>query len=315
MNLRNVEILNAVFTPMHADGSINFPLIPDMFQQFLGTGSQGIFLNGTTGECMSLSTSERMRLVEAWMACCRNIKAEEIKVFVHVGSCNLLEAAQMAQHARDQGADGVAMVPTFYFRPKTINDLVEQCAYVAASAPEIPFYYYNIPSLTGVDFPLIDFMKLAVQRIPNFAGFKNSFNDVVDYQHCLHFAQNKYSLYWGADEAFMMLYAAGNRHYVGSTYNYMASYYTDMLLAQHSGNTAGLFKLQGEADAIYRILSEHNGIIAGKEIMRLIGLDCGPVRLPLRALTTDQKELIQRKLKETTFFQQKVTAKESATLS
>jgi len=315
MDSRNVEILNAVFTPMHADGTINFSLVPAMFHQFLQTGSQGIFLNGTTGECMSLSTSERMRLVEAWMASCRQSKAEEIKVFVHVGSCNLLEAAQMAEHARDQGADGIAMVPTFYFRPKSVNDVVEQCAYVAASAPEIPFYYYNIPALTGVDFPLIDFIKQAAHRIPNFAGFKNSFSDVVDYQHCLHYAGSKYSLYWGADEAFMMLYAAGNRHYVGSTYNYMASYYSDMLLAQHSGNRAGLFKLQGEADAVYRILSEHNGIIAGKEIMSLIGVDCGPVRLPLRALSGEHKEVIHRKLKETTFFQQRVKQKATATLS
>jgi N-acetylneuraminate lyase len=257
---------------------------------------------------------ERMQIVEAWMATCRESGRQNIKVFVHVGCSNLMETAQMARHAQDHGADGIAMVSTFYFRPKSIHDLVDQCAYVAASAPELPFYYYNIPSLTGVNFPLIDFIKLAVERIPNFAGFKNSSNDVVDYQHCLHYAKGRYNLYWGADEAFMMLYAAGNRHYVGSTYNYMMGYYAEMLSAHNANDVKTFSRLQEECDAIYRILSEYNGIIAGKEIMRLTGVDCGPVRIPLRDLTVEQKQDLNRKLKETTFFQQKITEREPATL-
>jgi N-acetylneuraminate lyase len=194
MTSRHVEILNAVFTPMQADGSINVARIPDMFTQFLGTGSNGVFVNGTTGECMSLSTQERLRLVEAWLACRKANSRHDVKVFVHVGSCNLFESAEMAKHAQDNGADGIAMVSPFYFKPKSIEELVAQCQYVAASAPETPFYYYNIPSLTGVNFPLLDIIELSAQRIPTFAGLKNSFNDMVDYQHCLHSARKRYAL-------------------------------------------------------------------------------------------------------------------------
>ena len=304
-----VEILNAAFTPMFADGSVNYQLIPELYQQATRTGAKGVFLNGTTGECMSLSVQERSKIVEDWTACRQQNNFPDFKIFVHVGSCNLYETAQMAEHAQAQGADGIAMVATFYFRPKTLEDLVEQCEYVAAAAPSIPFYYYSIPSLTGVNFPLIKFLELASKRIPNFAGLKNSFTDIVDYQHCIHFAKENYTLYWGTDEAFMMLYTAGNRHYVGSTFNYMSGIYLEMLKAYHAGAFEKLTALEGEADAIYKILLSYNGLIAGKEVMRYLGVDCGPVRRPLKPLTQPERETLYKKLNDTTFFKHTVQGK------
>jgi N-acetylneuraminate lyase len=297
-----VEILNAVFTPMFDDGSVRYERIPELFQHCIQTDADGIFLNGTTGECMSLSVQERQNLVEKWTEHRESIKRQDFKIFVHVGSSNLHETAQMAQHAQSQGVDGIAMVPTFYFRPQSVEDLVEQCKYVAAAAPQIPFYYYNIPSLTGVNLSLIDFMELGSKRIPNFAGLKNSFLDIVDYQHCIHFAKERYSLYWGTDETFMMLYTAGNRRYVGSTYNYMPSVYHKMLEAYHEGDLKKVTKLQGEADAIYKVLRQFNGIAAGKEVMKFIGIDCGKVRRPLKALTSHESDTLLKKLNETSFF-------------
>ncbi len=297
-----IEILNAVFTPMSADGSINYSHIPHLFEHSLQTGSQGVFLNGTTGECMSLSLQERQCVVEKWLAYRNETNRPDFKVFVHVGSCNLSEASQMAEHAQHHGADGIAMVPTFYFRPKNLKALVDQCEFIAAAAPDVPFYYYNIPSLTGVYFPMISFLEAAVKRIPNFAGLKNSFTDIVDYQNCLHYAKDNYALYWGTDEAFLTLYQMGNRHYVGSTYNYMSNFYRKILEAYHMGDSDAVHKLQGKADDIYKILHQYDGIVSGKEIMRYIGVDCGPVRQPLNQLTSNDSEALLEKLKQTLLF-------------
>lgn len=302
MKNTDVEILCASFTPMFPDGSVNWDRVPALFNHTVETHADGVFLNGTTGECMSLSFQERLQLVEKWMSVRKESGASNFKIFVHVGSSNLLEAAQMAEHAQEQGADGFAMVPTFYFRPKTLQELIDQCEYIASAAPQIPFYFYNIPSLTGVNFPMISFLELAVRRIPNFGGIKNSFTDLVDYQHCLHFAKGKYALYWGTDEAFMMLHTGGNRHYVGSTYNYMNALYLKMIEAISKGDSATVLKLEEEADAIYKIILAYNNIISGKEIMRFIGVDCGPVRRPLKALTQADSETLYEKLKATTLF-------------
>jgi len=287
---------------MFDDGSINYDRVASLYNRCIDSGFKGIFLNGTTGECMSLNAAERKKLVEAWMACRKSNNNPSFKIFVHIGSSNLYEAAELAEHAQAQGADGIAMVPTFYFRPKTLAELLDQCKYVASAAPEAPFYYYNIPSLTGVNFPLASFMEQAVREIPTFAGLKNSYNDLVDYQQCLHFSKGEYGLYWGTDEVFMMVYAAGNRNYVGSTYNFMGEIYFRMLDAYHSGNFEKLTTLEGEATAIYRIMSDYNSLIAGKEIMRHIGIDCGPVRKPLKNLRpADSASLVER-LQQTSFF-------------
>jgi N-acetylneuraminate lyase len=301
MEKKAVEILCATFTPMLPDGSLNLHRIPDLYTHCHDVHANGIFLNGTTGECMSLSTAERIQLVDGWMAERKN-RRDNLKVVVHVGSANLLEAATMAEHAQSQGVDGIAMVPTFYFRPKDLNDLVNQCVYVAGTAPTLPFFYYNIPSLTGVTFPMIRFIELAAKRIPNFAGIKNSFNDLVDYQHCLHFAKEKYALYWGSDEVFTMLYAGGNRHYVGSTYNYMNSLYLKVIDAIADGDHAAVAKLQEDADAIYHVILAYNNIISGKEMMKFLGVDCGPVRRPLNSLTPGDSQTLLQKLKATPIF-------------
>ena len=302
MSRYNVQILPAVFTPMYDDGSIHYARIEALYQRCIESGFNGIFLNGTTGECMSLNTTERKKLVESWATCRKKNKNKAFKIFVHVGSANLYEASEMAEHAQAQGADGIAMVPTFYFRPKTLNDLIDQCKYVASAAPDVPFYYYNIPALTGVNFPLLDFVEQAAKDIPTFAGLKNSFNDLVDYQNCLHYAKGDYAMYWGSDEVFMMVYTAGNRHYVGSTYNYMGELYFRMLDAFHAGNHEKLHTLEAEATAIYKILNKYNSLIAGKEIMRHIGIDCGPVRKPLKNLKASEASTLLSKLQKTSFF-------------
>jgi N-acetylneuraminate lyase len=232
----------------------------------------------------------------------RKKRQDKLKIVVHVGTSNLMEAAAMAEHAQSSGVDGIAMVPTFYFRPKDLNDLVKQCEYIAGVAPTLPFFYYNIPSLTGVNFPMIRFIELAAKRIPNFAGIKNSFNDLVDYQHCLHFAKEKYALYWGSDEVFTMLYAGGNRHYVGSTYNYMNSLYLKVIDAIADGDHDTVAKLQADADAIYHVILAYNNIISGKEMMKFMGVDCGPVRRPLNSLSVTDSQTLLQKLKATPIF-------------
>jgi N-acetylneuraminate lyase len=303
MSQYNVEILPAVFTPFHEDVSIDYRQVNSLYQHCINSGFGGVFLNGTTGECMSLHAEERKKLLEAWVSCRTKNNRPEFKIFVHVGSNNLYEAAALAEHAQAKRADAIAMVPTFYFRPKTLEDLIDQCRYVAAAAPELAFYYYNIPGMTGVNFPLPAFLKAAVRGIATFSGLKNSHHDLLDYQQCLQMAKKKYSLYSGTDELFMMAYVAGNRNYVGSTYNFMSEFYWRLLDAYHACDLQTLTSLQEEASSIYTILNDYNSLIAGKEIMNHLGIPCGPVRKPLKNLTAAEKERLIRRLQQTSFFE------------
>ena len=96
------------------------------------------------------------------------------------------------------------MAPSF-FRPSTVEQLVDFCAQIAEAAPGLPFYYYHFPAMTGVDFPMIDFLKGASRRIPNLKGIKFTHENLMDYNRCLHFEKDRFQILFGRDE---MLLAA-----------------------------------------------------------------------------------------------------------
>ena len=298
----DVEILIAPFTPMHGDESIHYQLIESLFDYYTTLGVKGVFINGTTGECMSLSTEERMLILEEWVKAKNQQLKNPFDLFAHVGSCNLKESVRMAEHAESLGINGVAMVSPFYFKPGSVRELVSQCAFVASAAPKTPFYYYNIPYYTGVQFPLLEFCKLAYKKIPNFAGIKSSHNNTTEYLQCMLFAKNKFTMYWGIDENFINLYAAGNISFIGSTYNYMLPIYQKMVEAFKQKKQKKFFWMQKTAFKIYDVLSKYEGIPAGKEMMSFIGLDCGPVRLPLKKIDLSEKENILKALTKSGYF-------------
>src|SRR5690606_17732578 len=148
MQTSDVEILCAAFTPMFKDGTVNHTRVPDLFNHTVGTGVNGIFLNGTTGECMSLSLRERLHLVEDWTKARNANKGAPFRIVVHVGSTNLFEAASMAEHAQDQGADGFAMVPTFYLRTGTLLALSVPCAPIAYCYLMTPLHFTHTNTRT-----------------------------------------------------------------------------------------------------------------------------------------------------------------------
>lgn len=106
-------------------------------------------LGGTTGESVSFSAEERMEVVTEWL---KKSGDYDLKIYQHVGSDNVVEARMMATQAAKSGLKGIFCMPSVYFKPGTIDELVDLVAYVAAGAPDLPIWYYHFPAKTGVDF-------------------------------------------------------------------------------------------------------------------------------------------------------------------
>jgi N-acetylneuraminate lyase len=107
-------------------------------------------VGGTTGESTSFSTAERLEAVKAWLAIADNFG---LSVYVHVGMGSIQEAAgYTAAVALLPGVKGIFCMPSVYFKPSTIPNLVDTMAIVAAGAPDLPFWYYHFPAKTMVDF-------------------------------------------------------------------------------------------------------------------------------------------------------------------
>jgi len=291
-------LIAAPFTPFHPDGRLNLAPVRSYAQHLAADGVRGAFIGGTTGEGASLSTDERRRLTQAW---CRHRPAA-LAVIVHVGHNAAADSRTLARHAQEAGADAIAALAPSFFRPGDLAALVNWCGSVAAAAPRLPFYYYHMPAMTGVDFPMARFHAEAVRRLPTYAGIKFTHGDLVDYADTLALAGDRRSVLAGRDESLLAYLALGARGAVGSTYNYAAPLYRRLLSAHAASDLPAARRWQAAARTLVHCLNRHGGLPANKAIMRLVtGLDCGPVRLPLRPLARAALTRLRRDLYATDF--------------
>lgn len=284
MKTKLTGLVAAPFTPMQDDGGLNLAMIETQARALVDNSVNGAFICGTTGEGMSLTTAERMQVAERWT----KVAPASLQVIVHVGHNSLEECCTLAAHAQQIGADAVATIGPCFFRPASVEQLVSFCAQTAKSAPDLPFYFYHMPAMTGVNFPMIDFLKVASRRIPNLAGIKFTHENLMDYTECLNFESKRFNVLWGRDEILLAAFAHGATGAVGSTYNYMAPIYRKVLGAFEVGDLETARRQQLAAIESIQVMIRHGGLPAGKAIMKLIGIDCGPVRQPLRTLDPEQ---------------------------
>lgn len=290
--MRLKGLIAAPFTPMHPDGSLHLEIIPRYYRMLKANGVSGAFICGSTGEGVSMTFNEKMSVAESWASCTREDK--DFNVITLLGGTCLKDCRELAQHARQVGLDAVAFTSPFYFRPASVTVLAETCAEVASAVPDMPFYYYHIPVLTGVTFPMIELLSLVGGRIPNFTGIKYTHEDLMDFMSCLHYDSGRYDMSWGRDENMLSALAAGASSAVGSTFNYAAPLYLDLMEAFQSGNLQKAQMLQQRSIDMIRLLGKYGGIATGKAYMKLLGLDCGRFRLPVQNMTQENFSLFEQ---------------------
>ena len=291
-------LVAAPFTPMHSDGRINTDAIKPYADWLLKTGVQGVFVNGTTGEGVSMTIKERCEVTEAW------IKASEgrLKVIVHVGTNCQADAAELAAHAQNSGAYAIASMAPNFFKPACVEDLIGWFKNVAAAAPELPFYYYNMPSMTGVSLPVDKFLVEGKKLIPNLAGVKFTHNNLMEMNQCLMLGD--FEVLHGFDEILLCGLSLGAVSAVGSTYNYAGVVYNELLRAFADGNIAKARELQRYSVEIVKIIIKYGGgVRGGKAIMKLIGIDCGECRLPISRFSEQEYASLQEDLENIGFFE------------
>src|SRR5207249_6807904 len=141
----------------------------------------------------------------------------------------LADAKHLAAHAQTLGAAAVAAVAPSYFKPKSLDVLIQWCAELASAAPETPFYFYDIPVMTGVAFPMTDFLEQAPARVPTLAGVKFTNLDLMTYQRLLRVGGGRFDVLFGFDEQLLAAVVLGARGAVGSSYNFAAPLYNRLL--------------------------------------------------------------------------------------
>lgn len=296
LNIRG--LIAAPFTPMRPDGSLNLAVVEQQAKRLLDDGVRGAFVCGTTGEGLSLSTAERMSVAQRWV----EVAGEKLTIIVHVGHASLAESRALAEHAQRIGAAAIAAHATCPFRPASVNDAVDCAAQIASAAPRLPFYYYHIPALTGVTLKVLDVLQAAEGRIPTLAGIKFTFEDLHDFGRCLSWAGDRMDILFGRDEIMLAALALGAVGAVGSTYNFTGRPYGRLIEAFNRGDLPAARAEQAWAQEVIAMFVRFGGIAAMKAVMPLIGIDCGPARLPMRSPSAGQIDQMRAELDRLEFF-------------
>ncbi|SEF87488.1 dihydrodipicolinate synthase family protein [Vibrio hangzhouensis] len=289
-------LIAAPHTPFDNNNHVNLSAIDDIAALLIEQGVTGAYVCGTTGEGIHCSVEERKAIAERW------VKAADGKLdlIVHTGALSIVDTLSLTEHAETLDILATSAIGPCFFKPGSVDDLVDYCAQIAAAAPSKGFYYYH-SGMSGVNLDLEQFLIKGDERIPNLFGAKFNNMDLYEYQRCLRVAQGKFDIPFGVDEFLPAGLAVGAVGAVGSTYNYAAPLYLKIIEAFNRGDQAQVTALMDKVIGIIRILVQYGGVAAGKAAMELHGIDAGDPRTPIRPLTREQKADVVARMRDIDF--------------
>lgn len=270
-------IIPAFYACYDAEGKINPEAVRALTRYYIEKGVNGLYVGGSSGECIYQSVAERKLVLENVMAEAKG----KLTIIAHIACNNTADSQELAAHAESLGVDAIAAIPPIYFKlppyaiAKYWNDM-------SAAAPNTDFIIYNIPQLAGValSVPLLKEML----KNPRCIGVKNSSMPTQDIQM---WKDEGAIVFNGPDEQLICGLTMGAIGGIGGTYGAMPELYIGMREAILSGDLAKAQAMQNEAcRIIYKMCSAHGNMYAViKEILRRNGgPDCGSVRAPLAEL-------------------------------
>lgn len=294
-------LIVAPFTPFDKKGEVDFGPIGDYAAILQKNGLIGVFINGSSGEGYMLTVEERLQLAEKWIS----VAPEGFKVIVHVGATCIKDSFRMAQHAQAIGAFGIGAMASPFPKAGRVEELVKYCEEIACGAPDLPFYFYHIPALNGVFLPMLPFLKAADGRIPNLAGIKYTYESLYEYNQCMLYENGKFDMLHGQDETILpALVMGGAQGGISGTGSYIGNSLVRVIEEYNNGNLEAAINHQNFAQEVINVIARYRGnIVAGKRIMKLIGIDLGINRTPFQNVSNEEESIIKRELEAISFFE------------
>ena len=284
MSIKKYEgIIPALYACYDAKGAVSIEGTKALTQWFIEQGVQGLYVGGSSGECIYQNKEERKAVLEAVM----EVAKGKITIIAHIACNNTADSCELAAHAESLGVDAIASIPPIYFKlppyaiAKYWNDM-------SAAAPNTDFIIYNIPQLAGValSIPLLQEML----KNPRVVGVKNSSMPVQDIQMWKDEGTKngrEFVVFNGPDEQLISGLVMGAIGGIGGTYGAMPKLYVEMYRCVKAGELAKALEIQNDCcRIIYKLCSGHGNMYGMiKEALRKMGCpDCGSVRAPLAEL-------------------------------
>lgn len=291
--MRNLDKYKGVIPAFYAcydeEGNISPERVRNLTKYFIEKGVKGVYVNGSSGECIYQSVEDKKIVLENVMEEAKG----KLTVIAHVACNNTKDSMELAAHAESLGVDAIAAIPPIYFRLPEYA-IAEYWNDISSAAPNTDFVIYNIPQLAGV--ALTPSLFAEMRKNPNVIGVKNSSMPVQDIQMFKQDAGEDYIIFNGPDEQFISGRLIGAEGAIGGTYGAMPDLFLKMNEHLINGNLEEARKMQYDINAIiYKMVSGHGNMYAViKAILKENeNLDLGSVRKPLAGLIESDQAIVK----------------------
>ena len=280
----------AIVTPMHADGSLDYPGLNKLIDWHIAEGTDGIVIVGTTGESATVSVEEHCALVKATVEHAKG----RIPIIAGAGGNSTAEAIELTRYAKDAGADAVLQVVPYYNRPT--QEGMYQHFKAIAEAVDIPVILYNVPGRTVADMSNETIVRLAA--IKNIIGVKDATGNIGRGLDLLRLAPKEFAVYSGDDPSAMALMLAGGKGNISVTANVAPRAMHEMCKAAMEGDIAKAIEINNKVFPLHQKLFVEPNPVPVKWALAEMGMMPAGIRLPLVPLAAEYHETVRGALRE-----------------
>lgn len=281
----------AIVTPFNEDESINYDKLDQLIDYHCNNGTDSIIICGTTGESATMSEKEHMECVKFAIERTKG----RLPIIAGTGSNCTRTAIDMSKEAASYGADGLLVV-TPYYNKATQEGLVGHYTAVAKEA-KAPIIMYSVASRTGCNIEPATAARL-IKEVDNIVGIKEASGNISQVAKIMHLTDGKADLYSGNDDQIVPILSIGGKGVISVLSNVAPQETHDICAKFFEGDVKGSLELQLKAIPLIEQLFCEVNPIPVKKAMKLMGMDCGPLRMPLTELTPQHEESLAKAMTE-----------------
>lgn len=286
-------VIPAFYACYEDDGRVSPARTQALCGYLMEKGVKGVYVCGSSGECIYQSVEERMTILENVMEVARG----RLTVIAHVAANSIEDSRRLAAHAQRQGVDAIAAIPPVYFKLPE-HAIAQYWNAISDAAPDTEFIIYNIPQLAGVALTSSLLREMLKNR--NVVGVKNSSMPVLDIQNWKMIGGDDFIVFNGPDEQYLGGRVMGAEGGIGGTYGAMPELYVKLeeLIRVRDLETA--LRLQMRINELIALMCSCHGNMYAviKEILKARGVNAGTARPPLAQLIPEDGPKVRRCIEE-----------------
>ena len=282
----------AIITPMHEDGSVNYEKLEEILEFQIANSTDAVIICGTTGESSTMTHGEHLKTIKFAV----DKVAKRVPVIAATGSNCTETAIMMSKEAASYGVDALLVV-TPYYNKATQKGLIAHYTAIANAVPETPIIMYNVPSRTGCNLQPATVAAL-VKNVKNIVGIKAASGDLSQIAKMMSMAGENLELYSGNDDQILPIMSLGGLGVISVLSNVAPKQTHDIVMKFMEGDTREAARLQLEAIPLINALFCEVNPIPVKTAMNMMGMEVGPLRMPLCEMEESNKETLAKAMKD-----------------